>query len=186
MVSGPRRHDFISGKVLAAAPSLTDPNFRCSLVFIAEHNAQGAFGLVVNRPLGRRIREAAGEASLPDELLDLPLCLGGPCQPDRLVLALFNRQGAEGEVTCRLDLAPAEMAGAQAPGVAWLRAFAGYAGWGEGQLESELETGCWMVSDPHPALFEDRYLKHLWRLYVGRDQRWRRLVNRLPDDSGRN
>jgi putative transcriptional regulator len=67
-------------------------------------------------------------------------------------------------------------------GSGWVRAFLGYAGWGEGQLEGELEQKAWQVCTPDVSLFEDRYLNGLWSVFVSGDDRWRRLIQHMPDD----
>ena len=171
----------LSGLVLAAAPELLDPNFHKTVVFIAEHGAAGALGFVMNRPLGRKLVDFTKAADLPGKLQDLPIFEGGPVKPNGLLFARFARGGSDEELVCEIVVDP-QVLGA----LGGVRAFAGYAGWGEGQLERELMEHSWKVCRPHVALLEEPVPPALWPAFVSEDQRWRTLQSLLPKNTGEN
>jgi len=143
-------------------------------------------GLVLNRPLGRKLGELLTGHELPEPLAAMPLFYGGPVGTDRLVLALFIEGKAKGSITCSLGL-PIEQIEAHVEAErGWVRAFAGYSGWGEGQLERELKEKAWKICKPDETLFADHLVPGLWPFFLGRDQRWRKLIPVLPKDSSLN
>lgn len=167
------------GTILAASPELTDPNFHQTLVFMVEHDAAGALGLVMNRPLGKKLRELSESDDLPEGLRDLVVFRGGPVRPTGLLLAWFERGKTDEELRCETFTDPQKLVALhQRRG--WMRAFAGYAGWQEGQLESELRERAWLVCRPHTALMEEPVPPALWQAFVGEDQRWRKVHSLLP------
>src|ERR1043165_3338167 len=79
----------LAGSLLLAHPSLRDPNFRRCVVLMSAHNAEGAMGVVLNRPLGKRLGEVSGDFAL-GPLASVPLFTGGPVQTEQLVLAAWQ------------------------------------------------------------------------------------------------
>ena len=154
-----------AGQLLVAAPELGDPNFLRTLVYLAEHNAEGALGFVLNRPANRALSDVARGPALKDALLDVPVFWGGPVRPDTLTLALFTAD-ADQRVTCHLGMDAEDVAAHIERGDGWARAFAGYAGWSASQLEDEIREGAWVIGQPDPALFDDRLLSGLWTVMV--------------------
>ena len=173
--------DSLTGLVLAATPELLDPNFHKTVIYIAEHSAAGALGLVMNRPLGRKLVEVTQAADLPETLKDVPVFEGGPVKPNGLLFARFKRGHGEEEVICEIIANPSEVSG---PGC--VRAFAGFSGWGEGQLERELTEHSWKVCRPHVALLDEPVPPALWPAFVSNDQRWRKLQSLLPKNTEQN
>ncbi len=151
----------LTGKMLISTPAMGDPRFERSLIYLCAHSSEGAFGLVVNRPVPQlRVREVLDQLSIDATGLteDRPVLLGGPVEP------------ARGFVLHRSDLAdpgPSQplpeglalsastevlLAIGQGQGPsAWLLAL-GYAGWGEGQLEDEIAQNAWLTCDGQEAL----------------------------------
>jgi len=139
--------DSLKGRLLVATPALFDPNFRRAVVLVGEHGEEGAMGLVLNRPsdvtVGEAVAPLAGVVGADDRVH-----VGGPVQPEAvLVLAEFLDPAAAATIVVG-DVGFAssegefdEIAGA----VRRARVFAGYSGWGPGQLESELEEESWLV-----------------------------------------
>ena len=140
------------GRLLIAEPMLGDPNFDRTVVLMIEHSDEGALGVVLNRPteleVGAVLHEWADLAADPPVLY-----MGGPVEQNG-VLALGRRRkdaapvpgwtSVRGDVgTVDLHLGPEDVAG----GLDGIRFFAGYSGWGGGQLEAELEEGAWLVVD---------------------------------------
>jgi putative transcriptional regulator len=137
----------LKGKLLLAAPSLFDPNFRRTVVLVGEHGEEGAMGLVLNRPSETTVGEAV--PALADVTGDdAPVYVGGPVQPEAvLVLAEFEDLSTAAEVVSG-DIGFAAGDGdldLLADATRRARVFAGYAGWGPGQLEIELEEESWLV-----------------------------------------
>ena len=144
----------LKGRLLVATPALGDPNFDHTVVLILEHGEDGAIGVVLNRPT---TTELAGSLPTWHRLAADPAVLfaGGPVAPDAAICLgrgwpdevaegyepLF---GTLGTVDLTLD------ADVLSPVLQSIRIFVGYAGWSEGQLESEIEAGAWFVVDSHP------------------------------------
>lgn len=142
----------LAGKLLVAVSGLRDPNFHRTVVFIAEHDAQGAFGLVLNREAGLSVGEALpplAEAALGS----VPIHYGGPVQPEVLFF-LHDDEGIRGQrVMPGLSLGGDEE-GLRQLQAAWerrprprCRIFSGYSGWGGGQLEFEMSQGAWVAAE---------------------------------------
>jgi putative transcriptional regulator len=137
----------LKGKLLLATPALFDPNFRRTVVLVGEHGEEGAMGLVLNRPADVTVGEAvpplavvAGEES--------HVHVGGPVQPEAvLVLAEFEDRGAAASIVVGdVGFASSEGDLEELAGmIRRARVFAGYSGWGPGQLEAELEEESWLV-----------------------------------------
>ena len=149
-------HESTRGRLLVAAPPLLDPNFVHTVVLMIEHNADGALGVVLNRPTGTPLADL-----LPawGDLAVLPgfVHVGGPVQPDGMIgLALLGTVDPvdipgvselwPGVGTLDLDAPPPGGSG----WVRGVRCFAGYAGWGPDQLEGEIRGGSWFVVDRSP------------------------------------
>jgi putative transcriptional regulator len=175
--------DSTRGQLLIAGPGLLDPNFWRTVVLIVEHSDEGALGLVLNRPSETTVGEAVSEL---EQLLDLddPLYIGGPVQPSALiVLGEFEDPGDAALVA--FDDIGVLASGAQdepAPGLRRGRAFVGHAGWGPGQLESEIERGDWIIE---PATAADAFTggpAELWEAVLTRKGGSYALVARMPPD----
>lgn len=142
----------LRGQLLVAAPSLLDPNFRRTVVLVAEHGEEGAMGVVLNRPAPAEVREALPELE-PLTGPDAHIHVGGPVQPEAVIaLAEFDDPAdAAAVVVGDVGFVPAE-SGEEflEVGVRRARVFAGYAGWTAGQLEAELEESAWIVVPAEP------------------------------------
>ena len=155
--------DSLKGQLLIAGPSLLDPNFRRTVVLVGEHTEEGALGLVLNRASEATIDEAVPELTVLVDSLSL-VHFRGPGQPSAIVvLADFvdpDRAGAL--VLDSVGFLPSEVDPDELGELRRARVFAGYAGWGPGQLDDELEEGSWIVE---PALPDDVFTdqpEELW------------------------
>lgn len=179
--------DSLRGKLLVASPALADPNFARTVVLITEHNEEGAMGIVLNRPAETLVAEAIPELAViaPEETL----FVGGPVQPNAIVLLaeFTDLDAAAWIVAADVGLAAAdrdldELADAVKRG----RLYAGYSGWGPGQLEAELELDSWIVEPPLPAeLFPDDP-DRLWSDVLARKGGQYALIARMPEDPSMN
>src|SRR5688572_19463371 len=143
----------LRGQLLVSAGSLFDPNFRHTVVLIGEHNAEGALGVVLNRPLDLTVADA-----FPPLASVVPagerLYKGGPVLPESAVLLaeLADPEWADLLVFDTIGFLVGEVSDAAKAAVQKARVFAGYAGWGAGQLEAEMAEGSWILD---PATAED-------------------------------
>jgi putative transcriptional regulator len=138
--------DSLKGRLLVSSAGLHDPNFRHTVVLVGEHNDDGALGVVLNRPLNLTVAEGVPElASLVggDEIL----FEGGPVQPASpvLVAEFTHPELADLLVFGTVGFLVGDVAPDVRPGIVRARLFAGYSGWGPGQLEAEMEGGSWIV-----------------------------------------
>lgn len=143
----------LKGQLLIAGPGLIDPNFRRTVVLVGEHSEEGALGVVLNRASEATVDEAVPELS--DLVDDLELLhVGGPVQPSAIiVLADFVEPERAGALVLgSVGFLPSEVDPDAIGELRRARVFAGYAGWGPGQLDDELGDGSWIVE---PALPED-------------------------------
>lgn len=150
----------LSHHFLIAMPSLEDPNFGGSLVFIAEHNDQGALGLVINRPMEIRLGTLFKRIDLSLEgspLGDAPVMYGGPVQTDRgfVLHQPIGSWGATVAVREAIGLTSSRdvlEAVATGTGPDRMQVMLGYAGWGPGQLEDEIARNSWLTVQADPAV----------------------------------
>ncbi len=184
------RVETLRGKLLVASPTLHDPNFARTVVLVGEHNEDGALGVVLNRPSDTPVAEAVPDlAPLVDE--GAPVHVGGPVQPSAvLVLAEFAAPAASQTMVCGeigfLALDDEEEDKATTTATRRARVFAGYAGWGPGQLESELEREDWIIEEaaPEDVFAEDAPV--LWSAVLDRKGGHWRLIARMPQDPSLN
>ncbi len=136
----------MAGRLLVASPDMLDPNFFRTVVLILQHDEEGAIGLVLNRPSADSIflhlPDWAPVACQPDVVF-----VGGPVEPAVGIALALDGDGAPTPLS---GVTMADLS--EPPGTTdSVRLFAGYAGWGAGQLESELEEMAWIVVNAHPV-----------------------------------
>lgn len=179
--------DSLRGKLLVASPALGDPNFARTVVLITEHGEDGAMGIVLNRPADAEVAEVLPE--LAEIAVEEPVFVGGPVQPDALVVLgeFIDPEVAAWIVIADVGLVSADTDIEELPqSVRRGRVYAGFSGWGPGQLESELEEEAWIVEPPIPAeLFPDDPAT-LWADVLQRKGGQYALVARMPDDPSLN
>jgi putative transcriptional regulator len=176
----------LQGKLLVSSPALVDPNFRKTVVLIAHHDEDGAMGLVLSRPSDVPAVEAVPLLSGFDGATD-PVFVGGPVQPEAfMVLAEFDDVSqAAAPIIAGVGFMPAD-AEPDDLTIRRLRLFAGYSGWGGGQLEEELADSSWIVVDaiPDDAFADDP--DELWRTVLHRKGGPFALMENMPFDPGLN
>ena len=140
--------DSTRGKLLIAAPSLVDPNFRLTVLLMLEHGGEGALGLVLNRPselpVEGAIDEWAAAVSEPRVVF-----VGGPVSQSSVIalssMALDDVDDNWSQVIGRIGTVDLEKHPSEIGGLDEVRIFAGYAAWAPGQLEAELAENAWFV-----------------------------------------
>jgi putative transcriptional regulator len=173
----------LAGSMLLAHPTLRDPNFRRSVVLMSVHNSDGAMGVVLNRPTGKRLGELNGEFAL-SPLASVPIFAGGPVQTEQLLLVAWEVH--EDGFRLHFGVEPDRAAVLAAEEGTQLRAFLGYSGWTSGQLEKELKHDTWIVTDVPAGLLAQPQDDGLWRGILGAlGQQWRLLAEE-PDDPSQN
>jgi putative transcriptional regulator len=178
--------DGLGGKLLIAGPGLWDPNFRRTVILVGHHDEEGAVGVVLNRASGVSVAEAApplGSLVRASE----PLFIGGPVQPSSaVVVADFERPEAARVIAFgSIGFLPDEVDADEVP-LRRARVFAGYAGWGAGQLEAELGEGAWIVES---AVEDDVFTSEpdrLWQDVLRRKGPAFDLLRTMPVDPSSN
>ncbi|MDG4860606.1 YqgE/AlgH family protein [Streptomyces sp. T-3] len=180
----------LTGRLLVATPALADPNFDRAVVLLLDHDDEGSLGVVLNRPtpvgVGDILEGWAALAGEPGVVFQ-----GGPVSLDS-ALGVGVIPGDDGPLGWRrvhgaiglVDLeTPPELIGAA---LGSLRIFAGYAGWGPGQLEDELVEGAWYVVESEPGDVSSPVPERLWREVLRRQRSELAMVATYPDDPSLN
>jgi len=170
----------LTNHFLIAMPGLRDPNFARSLTYICEHGEHGAMGIVVNRPTELRLGDILEQMDIQitDPTAELePVYSGGPVQPDRgfVLHTGGNRWASTLRITPQIYLTTSRdilEAIAAGEGPERMLIALGYAGWGGGQLESEMLANAWLSG---PADLDIVFQRPV-------DQRWYAAAQRLGVD----
>jgi putative transcriptional regulator len=175
----------VRGSLLIAAPQLLDPNFRRTVVLIADHNDEGSMGVILNRPSGMTVADAAPDLE-SYVASDTPIFAGGPVQPTSgVILAEVTEAGDPvfEDIVLVPDLH--ELADV-VDSAGRIRVFAGYAGWGPGQLDGEVEREDWIVEPARPSDVFNEVPETLWGEVLERKGGQYALLARMPDDPSLN
>jgi putative transcriptional regulator len=174
--------DSLKGSLLVATPALVDPNFRRTVVLVAEHGEAGAMGVVLNRPSETAVAEAIPElVSFAGD--EEPVFVGGPVAVDSLLALAEVEEPDEtlelvvGAVGFVQDLEVPSLRG---------RVFVGYAGWSPGQIEAELDEESWIVvpAEPDDVFSDDP--DELWSSVLRRQGGPLALLSSMPPDPSLN
>jgi putative transcriptional regulator len=172
---------FLEGKLLIAMPGMPDPRFEKSVIFMCSHSAQGAMGLIINKPIdGLSFRELVDKLGIGMKVArgDMPILFGGPVQMGR-GFVLHSAEYASEETTLPLTpeislTATVDILRAISEGRGPEKAVLvlGYAGWGEGQIEAEILANGWIHCDADAAIVFD----------TGYESRWQTALAKLGAD----
>jgi putative transcriptional regulator len=170
--------EHLGGHLLVATPLLVDPNFWRSVVLVLQHDGdEGAIGVVLNRPTLERVETHIpvwGAVAAEPGIVHF----GGPVEP-QVAIGLATGQG--GEPTGVPGLSIVDLETSPPPELSVVRVYSGYAGWGVGQLEAEIEEGSWYVVPAAPDDPFDRP-EGQWSRVLRRQQGYLSLVSSFPDD----
>ncbi len=176
----------LQGQLLLDSGQLGGSFFQRTVVLICKHDAEGAFGLVLNRPLGKAVGELI-VADLPDALKNSPLFVGGPVQPGALSYLHSDHFIPEADVMPNLELGHSlddllEL-GESFSDSKKVRLFAGYAGWSPGQLESEMKRKSWLTFPASLELVFETPPESLWEKVLKSKGGWKnKLLAQMPED----
>jgi putative transcriptional regulator len=171
---------FLTGQLLIAMPAMADPRFAQSVIYVCAHTPEGAMGLVLNRPI---LRPSFDDLLVQLNIAPVPpvrqirLCAGGPVENARGFVLHTTDWTGEGSLkvddrmalTASLDVLKVIASGG-GPRACLLAL--GYAGWGPGQLDQEIQQNAWLsVAADEMLLFDDDH-----------DTKWRRALGKLHID----
>lgn len=171
---------WLSGKLIVATPLIRDPRFEHTVIYMVEHDAEGAMGLIINRPLG-----SGPIAALLDRMgvetdgtgAQITVHYGGPVDGSMGFILHTSDYSSEGTIKVDDKVALTARADvlrdiAEGKGPRRSRLVFGYSGWGPGQLESEMARHSWIVvpADEN-VLFDDDY-----------DSKWQRAIGEEVED----
>ncbi|WP_064601970.1 YqgE/AlgH family protein [Photobacterium sp. J15] len=174
----------LTNHFLVAMPSMQDPHFKGSVVYICEHNEDGAMGLVINLPIdisvGNMLEQIDIERDLPLEnptSLEQPVFNGGPVSGDRGFVLHMNLKPEHNDFSSSIDITEklsittskdilALLGTSEAP-EKFLVAL-GYAGWGAGQLEQEMAENTWLTMEADPDVVFNTPISERWDKAIAR------------------
>jgi putative transcriptional regulator len=180
-----KEYPTLRGQLLLDGGKLRGSFFHRTVVLICQHDAEGAFGLVLNRASENKVGEGL-VADLPDTLKNEPIFLGGPVQTAALSYLHTDVLITEANVMANLQLGHSldelvEIGESFSPS-SQLRVFAGYAGWSPGQLDDEMRREAWLT---HPASIELVFHpqpESLWKTILSKMGWQYRLLAEGPED----
>jgi putative transcriptional regulator len=166
----PAGRRFLAGQLLVASPQMGDPRFRQTVILLIRHNKDGAFGIVINRPLGKyplaTLLEGFGEKNIAAGG-SVEVLAGGPVQPGAAFVIHTADYSRSGTITINGLLAATssrevfrDIGQNKGPGKTLITF--GYAGWGPNQLEAEMGREDWFIAIADPALIFDGSREKLW------------------------
>ena len=175
----------LAGSLLVAHPNMLDPNFRRAVLFISAHDPNdGALGIIINRPLDKQVADLVDETP-PEGLADVPVFLGGPVGKNQLMFAALEWEKGEG-LKFNHNVAFEQSNEVASQNRSSICAFIGYAGWGAGQLEAEMEQKAWLLQKPSRSVLKLDRLPRLWFDIMGRLGPWYKMLAAAPDDPSLN
>ncbi len=176
-----RKTATLAGQLLLAHPVLRDPNFKRAVVLMSVHNAEGAMGVVLNRPLDKQLGELNTEFAF-GPLAGVQVYCGGPVEPEQLILVSWQWLKGENAFQLQFGIEPEKAAELVGTPEVTVRAFLGYSGWGKGQLENEMKHDTWFTAPAAGGLLEQGDGVPLWRAILGSLNPELKLLANEPDD----
>ena len=178
----PASFQSLSGSILLSHPSLLDPNFLRSIVFLSTHSKEtGTLGVIINRPMGKTLSELDSSFS-SNPLASTAVYEGGPVEKEKLIIAAWEWMEPHSfKLHFGIDSKKATSI-CEANPKADLVCFAGHSGWSPGQLEVELDENAWVVSALDRETFANREEHSLWKSILGNISDELRFLADSPED----
>lgn len=167
---------YLNNQFLIAMPGLFDPHFSHTVTYVCQHNQDGALGIVINRPIGMKLKDIFEQMGIQSELdgvLDTPVFAGGPVQQERgfVIHSPCERQWDSSIstadniiLTSSRDILEAIAIG---DGPQQYLIALGYAGWGGGQLEREISENAWLNTPCGVAIMFETPVNQRWNAAAG-------------------
>ena len=179
----------LKGQLLLDNGRLQGSFFHRTVLLICQHDADGAFGLVLNRPTGSKVGDAL-TSNLPEVIKTNDLFLGGPVQPQALSYLHADNFLPDANVLPNLNLEHSldELVelGESFSSTQEVKVFAGYAGWSAGQLDDEMRRDTWLTHPGSIDLVFHRSPTELWPMIL-KQKGWKyRLIANQPEDLSEN
>jgi putative transcriptional regulator len=177
---GDKSQEVVSGylqqQMLIAMPAMADPNFSRSVTLLCQHNEEGAIGITINRQSGFTLGELLFQLNLPcesQEISSMMVLEGGPVSPDHGFVLHTPVEGFDSSVQINADIMVTTSrdvmsAIAAGEGPEQFLIALGYAGWGDGQLESEMRQNAWLSVPADKGILFETALKNRWEKSVGK------------------
>ena len=176
-------------RLLFSEPLLPDPNFSRTLIYLSKHNESGSVGFILNKPTGLMLTDVL-EIDIPS---DFHLFMGGPVEP----YGLFFLHSIGEEISDAIEVEPGIYWGGNFEEIKSLiqqgrldetqiKFFSGYSGWGEGQLEDELEEKSWLVKKRGKVNPFDDLSKKSWNSILKNFGGKHKLLASFPEDPSHN
>jgi putative transcriptional regulator len=177
---------YLKGQLLLDSGQLVGSFFQRTVVLICQHDAEGAFGLVLNRSTGNKVGDVI-VADLPEALKDAQLYLGGPVQPAALSFLHSDNFIPDANVFQNLNLGHSlddlMEIGESYSAEKKVKMFAGYAGWSPGQLEDEMKRKSWITFPATLELVFETPPEQLWRKILKAKGGWKnKLLSQMPEN----
>jgi putative transcriptional regulator len=179
MIAGMSESPTLAPSLLLSMPQLDDPNFTRSVVLLCQHDTDGAFGLVLNRPVTTTARIVPQDDPASATEQEVEVWIGGPVEPERSWILIHDPTLDERAVRVCEGLYLSTSARVlqsviSSPDQSRARLIAGYAGWGPGQLDEEVAASAWLTADiALDLVFE-----------TPADEMWERAIRRLGAEPG--
>ena len=174
----------LSGSILLSHPSLRDPQFAKTIVFLSAHSdGGGTVGVILNRPLNQTLDQLDSQFQA-GSFGKVPVFEGGPVEKDKLIVAAWEWLDSPSsfKLYFGIDLDKAESLKAENEEIK-IACFLGHSGWSPGQLESELEQDSWIVSSLDQDVFSEMDKKcGTWKRLIGDMGDDLKLLADAPDD----
>lgn len=180
----------LRGQLLLDGGELAGSFFARTVVLVCQHDEQGAFGLVLNRPSGKH----AGEllvADLPERLNQSPVFVGGPVQTNALSYLHTDTFLPDASILPNLEMGHSleELValGESYSSTLQVRLFAGYAGWAPSQLDNEMQAKAWLTHPASLKLVFDTPPESLWQAILRQKESWKcKVLSEMPEDPSLN
>jgi putative transcriptional regulator len=169
-------HGYLQQHMLIAMPAMADPNFSHSVTLMCQHNEEGAIGITINRLSGFTLGEILSQLDIPcehEKIASMLVLEGGPVSPDHGFVLHPPEDGFESSICINDDIMVTTSrdilaAIATGNGPEQFLVALGYAGWGIGQLESEMRENAWLSVPADKAVLFDSPLQSRWEKAVGK------------------
>jgi putative transcriptional regulator len=175
----------LQGYLLLAHPGLRDGTFDRSVILLVDHQPeQGAYGIILNQPSGKTVGDYLSDPAFA-RIARIPVHIGGPVARQQLTFcALWWNQDRELRFATRISAEDA-IKHSRNPGTL-VRAFVGYAGWGEGQLETEMRSDSWITTLPRRDLLAFVHDWSLWSETMQTISPLHQVLAEVPDCPSKN